>query len=204
MSTNNRDQSKVNAHKPWFKFHVADFRTETLTLSAAQRGAYISLLMYYWEHEGLPNDDEKLARIAGMHMRDWRRNRTSIAALFGPCWNHNRINALLLEWMEKVNKTREAAMQMHSKRRANVYAFDMLRARVSESRYKNSVGESESSTQPPEGIGGVGERGTSRGDSMRQEPPEAAFDEAGGKSLHEMSASELVAKSQRHNNAPNK
>lgn len=43
--------------KPWFKFHVADFRAEMLLLTPTQRGAYISLLMYYWENEGLPDDD---------------------------------------------------------------------------------------------------------------------------------------------------
>jgi uncharacterized protein YdaU (DUF1376 family) len=118
--------------KPWFKFHVADFRAEMLLLTPAQRGAYISLLMYYWENEGLPDDDEKLAKIAGMRMRDWRRNRAALGALFGPCWNHPRVNRMLADWLEKSNKRKEAAVQMHSKRRAGAYANDMLRARVSE------------------------------------------------------------------------
>jgi len=92
--------------KPWFKFHVADFRAEMLLLSPAQRGAYISLLMYYWENEGLPDDDEKLAKIAGMRMRDWRRNRTTLGALFGPCWNHPRVNCMLAEWLENPTNAR--------------------------------------------------------------------------------------------------
>src|SRR5229473_4934696 len=114
--------------KPWFKLHVAEFWGDAVGMTASQRGAYISLLCYYWEHEGLPDNDEKLARIGGMQMRDWRRSRPSIAALFGPCWDHKRMNCLLQEWLENSNKRKDAAVQMHSKRRANVYAFDMLRA----------------------------------------------------------------------------
>jgi hypothetical protein len=41
-------------------------------------------------------------------------------------------NSMLRDWLEKSNKRKEAAMQMHSKRRAGAYANDMLRARVSE------------------------------------------------------------------------
>jgi uncharacterized protein YdaU (DUF1376 family) len=118
--------------KPWFKFHVAEFRAEMLLLSPAQRGAYISLLMYYWENEGLPDDDHMLAKIAGMRLEHWLRNRAGMGKLFTPGWGHPRMNCMLREWLEKFNKRKEAAMQMHSKRRSGAYANDMLRARVSE------------------------------------------------------------------------
>jgi uncharacterized protein YdaU (DUF1376 family) len=118
--------------KPWFKFHVAEFRAEMLLLTPAQRGAYISLLMYYWENEGLPDDDQILAKITGMRIEDWRRNRESVRRNFTPGWGHPRMNSMLRDWLEKSNKRKEAAMQMHSKRRAGAYANDMLRTRVSE------------------------------------------------------------------------
>jgi uncharacterized protein YdaU (DUF1376 family) len=118
--------------KPWFKFHIADFRAEMLLLTPAQRGAYISLLMYYWENEGLPDDDHALAKIAGMRLEHWLRHRSSVGKLFSPSWGHKRMNSMLTEWLEKSNKRKDAAMQMHSKRRAGAYANDLLRARVSE------------------------------------------------------------------------
>jgi uncharacterized protein YdaU (DUF1376 family) len=118
--------------KPWFKFCIADFRADMLLLTPAQRGAYISLVMYYWEHEGLPDDEQKLPRIAGMSPRDWRRNRSALVFLFSPSWTHLRMSRLLTEWLEKSNKRKEAAVQMHSKRTAGAHANDVLRARVSE------------------------------------------------------------------------
>jgi uncharacterized protein YdaU (DUF1376 family) len=128
--------------KPWFKFHVADFRAEMLLLTPAQRGAYISLLMYYWENEGLPDDDHVLAKIAGMRIEDWRRNRASVRRNFTPGWGHPRTNRLLTEWLDKSNKNKEAALQMHSRRRANAYANAVPRARMSELKNKNLNGES--------------------------------------------------------------
>jgi uncharacterized protein YdaU (DUF1376 family) len=129
--------------KPWFKFHVADFRAEMLLLTPAQRGAYICLLMAYWENEGLPEDDRQLALIAGMNPREWSRNREAIVSLFGPSMTHNRMSSMLTEWLEKSNKRKEAALQMHSKRRAFAPANDVLRARVSELKNKIlTIGES--------------------------------------------------------------
>jgi uncharacterized protein YdaU (DUF1376 family) len=104
--------------KFWFKFYIAEFWNVAVGLTAAQRGAYVSLLCYYWEHNGLPDNDEKLARIAGMSLKVWLRNRPSIAALFGPNWDHRRMNSLLSEWMEKSKQRSEAAAQMHRNRRS--------------------------------------------------------------------------------------
>src|SRR5882672_3065825 len=101
--------------KPWFKFQVADFRVEMIKLTPAQRGGYVCLIMYYWEHEGLPEDDQQLARIAGMTPREWTRNREAVVSLFGPSMTHSRMSSMLCEWLEKSNKRKEAAMQMHNK-----------------------------------------------------------------------------------------
>jgi uncharacterized protein YdaU (DUF1376 family) len=51
--------------------------------------------MYYWENEGLPDDDYVLAKIAGMRIEDWRRNRASIRRNFIRGWGHPRINRML-------------------------------------------------------------------------------------------------------------
>src|SRR5713226_6429613 len=115
--------------KPWFKLHVAEFWGDAVGMTASQRGAYISLLCYYWEHEGLPDNDEKLARIAGMQMKEWRRNRPSMVSLFGPSWDHQRMNSLLQEWMEKVNQCKAAGQRSFNVRSASVITIGQLRAR---------------------------------------------------------------------------
>jgi uncharacterized protein YdaU (DUF1376 family) len=93
--------------KPWFKFHIADFRAEMLLLTPAQRGAYTSLLMYYWENEGLPDDDHVLAKIAGMRIDDWRRNRESVRRNFTPGWGHPRKTACYATgWKNPTNARR--------------------------------------------------------------------------------------------------
>ena len=50
---------------PAFQFYPQDFLVGTAMLSAEETGAYIRLLCYSWENDGLPNDEQLLARLAG-------------------------------------------------------------------------------------------------------------------------------------------
>jgi len=56
---------------------VADYRSKTSHLSAAQHGAYLLLIMHYWETGGLPSDDGALARVASMSPSEWKKNRAA-------------------------------------------------------------------------------------------------------------------------------
>lgn len=50
---------------PAFSFYAKDFMLGTVTMSLAERGAYITLLAYQWDHGSVPLDPAALARICG-------------------------------------------------------------------------------------------------------------------------------------------
>lgn len=73
---------------------VADYLADTAHLSAAEHGAYLLLIMNYWQREKpLPADDRKLARIARMSDAEWEQSRETLAEFFvvdGEGWSHRR------------------------------------------------------------------------------------------------------------------
>jgi uncharacterized protein YdaU (DUF1376 family) len=79
----------------WMPLYIPDFLADTVHLSAAETGAYLCLIMDYWLHDGLPDDDHKLAAIARLPLRSWRQMRPTIQAFFHDGWLHNRIDAEL-------------------------------------------------------------------------------------------------------------
>jgi uncharacterized protein YdaU (DUF1376 family) len=51
---------------PSFQFYPADFVNGTLTMDAAEVGAYIRLLCYQWNQGSCPTEPDDIARITGM------------------------------------------------------------------------------------------------------------------------------------------
>jgi uncharacterized protein YdaU (DUF1376 family) len=87
--------------------YVADYLADTAHLSAAQSGAYLHLIMHYWQTGGLPNDDRVLARIAKMSATEWRGARSIVQALFQDGWKHGRIDFELSE-ADRISKAGRA------------------------------------------------------------------------------------------------
>jgi uncharacterized protein YdaU (DUF1376 family) len=108
--------------RPWMPLYIADYLADTMHLTAAQSGAYLHLIMHYWQHEKLPTTDEKLARIARMRIEDWNRHRGTIKAFFHGRWRHARIDGELHRSAEISNKRKAAAKQKHSNSCANAPA----------------------------------------------------------------------------------
>lgn len=98
---------------PYMPLFVADYLADTRHLSAAQHGAYLLLIMNYWQRGGpLPDDDVKLARIVGLGPREWLRHRAIISEFFSVSdgsWAHSRIDAELSRVEAKSLKSKKAA-----------------------------------------------------------------------------------------------
>lgn len=84
----------MTAH-PWMPLYIGDYLADTRRLRAAEHGAYLLLIMEYWQTGSLPDDDRQLARIATMTDREWKAARPIIETLFQPGWKHKRIDAEL-------------------------------------------------------------------------------------------------------------
>ena len=82
---------------PWMPLNVADYLADTAHLGPAEHGAYLLLIMHYWQHGGLPNDDRRLARIARMGEEEWVGVRDTIAEFFREGWQHKRIDQELAD-----------------------------------------------------------------------------------------------------------
>lgn len=68
---------------PYMPLYVADYLADTAHLTTTQHGAYLLLLMNYWQRGGpLPDDDKRLASIARLGLREWKRSRPVIEEFF--------------------------------------------------------------------------------------------------------------------------
>lgn len=88
----------------WMPLYIGDYLADTTHLSAAEHGAYLLLIMTYWQTGGpLPDDDAKLARIARMDPKEWKAARPTLAEFFDLAagrWTHARIEAELANTSE--------------------------------------------------------------------------------------------------------
>lgn len=103
--------------RPWMPLYVADYLADTAHLRAAESGAYLHLIMHYWQHGSLPADDVRLARIARMTPKEWAGTRDLISLFFEGGWVHKRIEFELAE-AEKAYERRANAGKLGGKAKA--------------------------------------------------------------------------------------
>lgn len=96
--------------------YIADYLKDTIHLNAAEHGAYMLLIMRYWQDGGLPADEKMIARFSRLSPSEWAESRDVLASLFGPDWSHPRIDEELAKASAIIDKRRSAAEQMHVKR----------------------------------------------------------------------------------------
>lgn len=111
---------------PYLPLYISDYQADTSHLTTLEHGAYLLLIMNYWQRgQPLPDDDRKLARIAGVGPREWKRIRGTILEFFQvDCnkWFHSRLESELSKLRDKSLKKRNGglarAQQMLSGRSA--------------------------------------------------------------------------------------
>jgi len=99
---------------PYMKLYIGDYLGDTQHLSALQHGAYLLLIMAYWQRKGpLPAEDDKLARIARCTDAEWMQCKSDALAFFEErdgLLYHNRIEKELAE-VGKVSSKRKSAAE---------------------------------------------------------------------------------------------
>jgi uncharacterized protein YdaU (DUF1376 family) len=119
--------------------YVADYLADTAHLDATASGAYLHLIMHYWQNGGLPDDDRQLARIAKVSSHNWKKLCPVIRKFFHDGWKHKRVEEELLRADEISGKRSEAAKAGHERRRANVGANAQQKQTQSQSQPQESI-----------------------------------------------------------------
>ncbi|UDL95480.1 DUF1376 domain-containing protein [Lichenihabitans sp. PAMC28606] len=108
--------------------YVTDYLGDTGHLSTLEHGAYLLLIMHYWQHESLPATDDDLAIIARMTTKEWGKIRNKLSRFFQSGWRHKRIDAELNESETKYEK-RVAAGKLGGKAKAKKLALERQEAK---------------------------------------------------------------------------
>lgn len=82
-----------------------DYLRDTRDLTTLQHGAYLLLIAHYWQHDGLPSEEARLAAIAGVTPQVWKTIRGAIADKFQEGWKHKRVDDEIQKaerkWMQR-------------------------------------------------------------------------------------------------------
>lgn len=104
----------------WFPFNIKDFLANTKRLNTEAKGAYLCLMLDYYENgSGPPDDDDVLAAICELPVDVWQRHRKVIAPLFKieQClWHHSRMDFEIADAIEKMRKANERGVAGATKR----------------------------------------------------------------------------------------
>lgn len=98
----------------WMPLDVGDYLKATHHLSVAEHGAYLLLIMHYWQDGGLPSDERMIARLSHLTAEQWIESRDVLAALFNEGWKHKRVEAELAKASDIIDKRKQAGKLRHS------------------------------------------------------------------------------------------
>lgn len=97
---------------PYMPLYVADYLADAAHLTTEEHGAYLLLIMTYWQRgKPLPADPSRLANIARMTNERWTDVQRTLSEFFvidNGVWSHNRIEAELSKFRGKSDKAKAA------------------------------------------------------------------------------------------------
>lgn len=107
---------------PYMPLYIADYLSDAAHLSTTEHGAYMLLIMTYWQRgKPLPADSRRLANIARMTPEAWAEVEPTIFEFFQvspEAWTHKRIESELEKFRQKSEKA-AAAGKASAQRRLN-------------------------------------------------------------------------------------
>lgn len=100
-------------------FHVGDFISGTIHMSAEETGAYIMLLCAHYQagQDGLPNDDKYLSRVARLSIKKWLAIRPVLESKFNVTddfWTHSKVFDVLQKVHDKSLCQRAKALKRNN------------------------------------------------------------------------------------------
>lgn len=96
--------------------YIADFLKKTTHLGAIETGAYLLLIMDYWQNGKLPGNDRLLARIAKLTDREWKGLRPILQGFFHDGWKHERIDEEIAHAADVSEKRKKAVSTREQKK----------------------------------------------------------------------------------------
>ena len=97
---------------PYMPLYVADYLADAAHLTTEEHGAYLLLIMTYWQRgKPLPAEPARLANIARLPNERWTDVQRTLEQFFNVkdgTWVHNRIEAELQKFRNKSEKAKKA------------------------------------------------------------------------------------------------
>jgi len=107
---------------PYMPLYVADYLADAAHLTTEEHGAYLLLIMTYWQRgKALPAEATKLARIARLPDERWTDVEQTLSEFFTLIdgrWHHKRIDAELYKVRVKSEKAKRAGFSSARARKA--------------------------------------------------------------------------------------
>lgn len=105
---------------PYMPLYIGDYLSDTAHLTTLEHGAYILLIMNYWQRaKPLDNSNGRLANVARLSNQDWAIVEPTLKRLFtvdGDIWVHDRVERELSKVKSKSEKAKKAGKASASKR----------------------------------------------------------------------------------------
>lgn len=112
--TDEKPKVKKAKQDIWMPLYLGDYLASTTRLTTEQHGAYLLLIIDYFKHGPLPDDDRVLAQICRMNADAWSNARSILQAYFKQSkgkWISNRIDEERIKASEKVEKYHARAVK---------------------------------------------------------------------------------------------